>query len=308
MTQALSTTCDVEDDDNNSTSSIGFEYRLRGVLYNQYGYVDDRATLDSSDAADSMATTLAQYKLVSTAILIETLRELAFHPASADLLKVARPKETLPSVLVYDPEMRHIAVGTEAARGLPKMGIPAPIVENTYEGIHEVLTGSSTATASWEVTYALVSALQVLYFKALASSEKNSGKVGNPSFLYCWYYGTVSPGMTQESFHVKYVPSQARTLAFRLKMILCRYLLFPLLQRMEIAKTVDEAGRLLAVALVGSQQQQEFDYPNGCFVGAQAGTGGPLCEQSALEGGKQLSDPEIQRLAYQVVQDLIEKY
>lgn len=282
---------DEDGDINKSAREDG--YRIRGILFNQYGYVDDDTM---SDSLPFVASPLAQYKLLSTAILIETLEDLALQHT-----KLPQEDDMTKSSQLFDSEMRIIAVGTEAARGLPKMGFPEPIIAKADDDIVTILTSAATLMDSWEMTYGQLSALQVLYCKALAGTKQPLRQPMDGSFSH-WFYGVVSPGMTPESFHVKHVPPKARTVGFRLKMILCRYIMFPLLRKMEIAKTVDDAGRLLAAALLG---RKEFGYPSGCFVGAKSGTGGPLCEQSILEGGKQLADPELQALTYQVVQKFI---
>ncbi|KAL3921591.1 MAG: hypothetical protein SGARI_006643, partial [Bacillariaceae sp.] len=148
---------------------------------------------------------------------------------------------------------------------------------------------------SWEREYAELNALVVLYIKALAAIHPH------------WYFGIVSPGMTPESLQVKHVPPVARTIYFRLKMWLCRYVLFGMLKRLEIAKTVKEGGTLLSLALRGDGNFTTNDiyYPSGSFVGARSGTGGPLCEQTDLQGGKFLKDRQLQQLVYKGVQSHI---
>jgi hypothetical protein len=49
-----------------------------------------------------------------------------------------------------------------------------------------------------------------------------------------------------------------------------------------------------------------WPYPNGAFVGARSGTGGPICEQTELQGGGiLLSDETFQEVTYDVVQRYI---
>jgi Sulfotransferase domain len=301
MTQSLSAAVASACTEGTKTENNGLDdcsYFVRGILFNQYGYVDENINNDKREFA---ATPLAQYKVLSSAVLIETFKDIVMRTA-----KERSKQDPISSPPFYSNfGMRIIAVGTEAARGLPKMGFLAPTIGTTRASIQAILTSQAdfagATPTSWEHIYAQLSALQVLYFKALASGVWISCQLLDPSFYY-WYFGVVSPGMTQESLHVKHVPPSARTLAFRLKMAMCRYILFPLLRKMEIAKTVDEAGRLLAAALIGSS---DFAYPNGCFVGAKSGTGGPLCDQTLLEGGKQLVDRERQELTFRVVQEMI---
>jgi hypothetical protein len=297
---------DVTEDNNNKAVHDG-PYCVRGILFNPYGYVDDEWVVHNGD--NQVATSLVHYKLLSTAILIDTLKELATARMRKRDVDAIASSSSSHCLLAFG--MRVIAVGSEAARGLPKMGFPVPTLANTYDSMKDFLTRrtslpKSTLGSSWETIYAQLCAIQVLYFKALASGEMCPGRMTDPTSNHCWYYGVVSPGMTQESLDVRHVPLPDRTLAFRIKMFLCRYILFPILQKMEIAKSVKEAGQYLTAALLGTND--DFDYPNGAFVGAQSGTGGPMCEQTLLEGGRQLADYEIQQLAYQVVQALIQKW
>eukprot|EP00536_Pseudo-nitzschia_multiseries_P018069 jgi/Psemu1/54018/gm1.54018_g len=235
------------------------------------------------------------------------------------------------------PSLRVVVVGTEAARGLPRMGIPVPGLEEDDEHENEyeyestirnrLWAATNTNTASWESEYAEMSAVAVLYFKALAasldasrsasrnSSAKSNAKSNSNSNSNNAYIAIVSPGMTQESLKLEHVPVSGRTLSFRCKLWLCRLpKVFAWLRTMEIAKTSQEGGALLASALLndvvvvgekegvtdanadassdaGGQHKQDGEtslprwddvYPSGSFVGAKSGTGGPLCEQALL--------------------------
>ena len=190
--------------------------------------------------------------------------------------------------------LRIILVGTEAARGLPKMGIPVPsfrdetessvrdrLVQNQTNGGSTLTTTAHTPT-QWESEYAEISALSVLYFKALqvfSSPSKPPAKVvakktstttvgavsGSLGFVTAdstpdLYFGVVSPGMTSESLNIVHVPEPARTLSFRLKLWLCRTRwVFDWLRRCEIAKTTDEAGALLVCALLNGAVADDDD-------------------------------------------------
>ena len=48
-----------------------------------------------------------------------------------------------------------------------------------------------------------------------------------------------------------------------------------------------------------------WPYPNGAFVGARSGTGGPICEQTEIKGGIVLGDETLQEVTYDVVQRYI---
>ena len=319
----------LEESDDSGTSM-----HLVGVLFNPYGYIDsDRNTANVASAADkdSNLLPLTRYKLISTAIVIDVLAKAAASNTAGRQSKLS-PRQRDGSQIqntsteprsdshFYSSNMRIIAVGTEAARGLPKMGFPVPnLGPAKEESLQDILTGEafcnkSTATStatntavSWEHVYAHLSAVLVLYFKALAANAMSTTTTQQRRYPRSsrpptagWYYSVVSPGMTQESLNVQHVPPSARTLAFRLKMMACRSIfVFPILKRMEIAKTVEEGGRMLVQAL----RNLNWPYPNGSFVGARSGTGGPVCEQTELEGGKGLGDPHMKQLVYQVVQN-----
>ncbi len=280
--------------------SLSAKINLRGILFNPYGCPPTENNLPNHSLSP-----LGAYKLLSIAIFTD----LAF-ANRAITIEVPRDEvETIQdcSSSIIDnaggdtqsPPLRIITVGTEAARGLPKMGIPVPNLTNASEALlwkKLLLYDESPHSESvdWEEKYAEMNALVVLYFKALQTQVQHTTKN--------LYLGIVSPGMTPESFNIVHVPKAARTLAFRLKLWLCRRKwVFDWLQKSEIAKSTTHAGKILATALLNApidanpksndaneQKSNEaivrWDdvYSSGSFVGAQSGTGGPLCEQSLL--------------------------
>jgi len=215
-------------------------------------------------------------------------------PRATDKITLDKSSSQLP--------LRIIVVGTEAARGLPKMGIPVPDFRGATEStirnklLLDATDSNNEAFCSdsrdWEIKYAEMNALFVLYLKAMDGKLKSAATTthsSNPEGDI--YLGIVSPGMTPESFNIAHVPESGRTLAFRSKLWLCRRgWIFDWLQKCEIAKTTEDAGSLLARALLNRSVGTDFCdglrwddiYPSGSFVGAQSGTGGPLCEQSLL--------------------------
>ena len=277
---------------------------------------------DNGGAVTLLPTPLATYKLLSVAVFADAaLRRRTTAVAATDDQRggggfPARPEQTETKT----KPLRVVLVGTEAARGLPRMGIPVPDLEDaTAESVRRILfcgsdNDDNEETAArqrqqqqqqqqqWEIDYATMNALSVLYLKGLAETireeddEDNRGG-GDP------YFGVVSPGMTPESFRIEHVPGYARTIRFRRKLWMCRQpLVFGWLRRNEIAKTTAAAGDLLATALRNDPLFPEKNnanatttnnnntaplrwddvYPSGSFVGARSGTGGPLCEQSLL--------------------------
>ncbi len=312
---------------------ISATMRIRGILFNPYGCPPPTASEKIDYSADddkakaipprhqSRLSPLSAYKLLSIAIFVDAAlsmrtttlnllseRELRFSDAItlSNTMPRVTDKMTLDKSSSQLP-LRIIVVGTEAARGLPKMGIPVPDFRGATEStirnklLLDVADSNNEASHSdsrdWEVKYAEMNALLVLYLKAMeaelkSQSEKSAATIthsSNPEGEL--YMGIVSPGMTPESFNIAHVPESGRTLAFRSKLWLCRRgWIFNWLQKCEIAKTTQDAGSLLARALLNGpidtncRDGLRWDdvYPSGSFVGAQSGTGGPLCEQSFL--------------------------
>jgi hypothetical protein len=82
-----------------------------------------------------------------------------------------------------------------------------------------------------------------------------------------------------------------------------------LLQRWEIAKTSEEGALLMVRALLGLSPGQStrlsWEYPTGTFVGAKSGTGGPISDQTTLEGGKMFLDEALQDTVFETVQQYL---
>ena len=54
-----------------------------------------------------------------------------------------------------------------------------------------------------------------------------------------------------------------------------------------------------------SFQVEDWDYPNGTFVGTRRGTSGPICDQSSLPSGKIFLNQSMQQIAYEAVQNFL---
>jgi hypothetical protein len=308
---------------------------IRGILFNPYGCPPTPPTMDAKRSNNPNQnqtlrfSPLAEYKLLSIAVFVDVALATRTTILTLPMCEFLRerenkgetnhhftPKQSTTSGAEPAsslPPLRIVVVGTEAARGLPKMGIPVPDLEGATESsIRDKL--HNEGGSHWESDYAEMNALAVLYFKAMESSmaitPQNPTAVAGGSTTGS-YFGILSPGMTPESFKIVHVPEPARTMAFRWKLWLCnRRWVFGWLQRLEIAKTTEQAGGLLVNALMngpmydtesenananadpksksaGVEQQDRLRrwddiYPSGSFVGARSGTGGPLCEQSLL--------------------------
>lgn len=229
--------------------------KIDGVIFNAYGAVGD-GTL-------SQHSNLVHYKLTSHLHILQALMDQ--HRLTSDA--------------------RIIFVGSESARGLPKMGFPVPQLGNSVDSIRSFLTGTAydQETYRWEPAYADISAMLVLYVNSLAQS------------LPEMYFAVVSPGMTEESLSADNSPNPS--LLWRLQLWTFRNLLFGLLYRWEIAKSSVQGASLVLAALLPS-----YTYPSGTFVGALGGTGGPVGDQSQLTGSRMFRDEELQKLVYQAVQ------
>jgi hypothetical protein len=251
---------------------------LDGVLFNSYGAVGDGTANEKTGLLP-----LVEYKLVGNLILLNSVLDQAFLKAAA----------------------RVIFVGSESARGLPKMGFPVPDLGSTVESIQSYLTGTaylqqndhtssslSSSTYRWEQAYADLCAIAVLYVRRLARDYPQI------------YFGVVSPGMTDESLNPENSPSPSLT--WRMQLFFFRRVIFALLQKWEIAKTVDEGAQLLVRALLATIITQPtnfaWEYPSGTFVGAKGGTGGPICDQTILAGGEMYLEQHLQDLAFQAVE------
>ena len=284
-----------------SNDTLSAKINLRGILFNPYGCPPtDTDRSQKAILPNHSLSPVGSYKLLSIAIFTDlalSTRSTTIQIPVADIEKTQDYKSSaIDNIDEETPSLRIIIVGTEAARGLPKMGIPIPNLMDATDSIIRKkllldLPSHSDTSSNWEEKYAEMSALAVLYFKALKTKTQTA--------IHNLYLGTVSPGMTPESFNITHVPRAARTLAFRIKLWLCRRKwVFEFLQKCEIAKSIEEAGSILATALLNapietnkkpndskqSRETVQWDdvYPSGSFVGAKSGTGGPLCEQSLL--------------------------
>ncbi len=234
--------------------------QIDGVIFNSYGAVGDGTIYQHSG--------LVGYKLLGNLALLHILLD---HGRLKDGARI-------------------FFVGSESARGLPKMGFQVPNLGTSIESIQSYLTGSVYSTEvlyRWEQAYADLCAILVLYVKQLAKVYPQ------------YYFGVISPGMTEESLNPNNSPNPSWT--WRIQLWSFRNIFFPLLQHWEIAKTAREGASLLAHALL----DWEEDYPSGTFVGAKNGTGGPLYDQSLLEGGKMFQDKHLQQITYQAVHPFV---
>lgn len=259
--------------------------KVDGILFNSYGSVG--GGLANHETTGLLP--LAEYKLIGNLIFLHAL--LDQHPS------------------VLKDNARIIFVGSESARGLPKMGFPVPDLGSTVQSIQSFLTGSAygqsrqndpeqsstngvdTTLYRWEQAYANLCAITILYMRRLARDYPQ------------YYFGAVSPGMTEESFNPDNLPSPSSL--WRIRLFVFHRVLFQLLQRWEIAKTSEEGAFLLVRGLLGWQYEKSgslsWDYPSGAFVGAKSGTGGPICDQTTLEGGKMFLNQTLQDLAFEAV-------
>lgn len=284
----------VLESNSSNIGSLSAKINLRGILFNPYGCPPIENNLPNNSLSP-----LGAYKLLSIAIFTDLALATRSTTIEVPRDEVGTIQEHSWSTIdaadgdTQSPPLRIITVGTEAARGLPKMGIPVPNLANASETLlrKKLLRDDESPhseSGDWEEKYAEMNALAVLYFKALQTQAQNT--------ITNLYLGIVSPGMTPESFNIVHVPKAARTLAFRLKLWVCRRKwVFDWLQKSEIAKSTTHAGTLLATALLNApidanhkpndasiEKSWDDMYPSGSFVGAQSGTGGPLCEQTLL--------------------------
>jgi hypothetical protein len=227
---------------------------IDGVIFNLYGAVGDGSLV--------LHPKLVQYKLTSPLQILQIMM---------DQTRLER-------------HARIVFVGSESARGLPRMGFPIPQLGDSVASIRSFLSGDAyeAETYRWENAYGDLSAVLVLYVQYLCS------------VLPDLYVAVVSPGMTEESFNADNSPGLS--LLWRLRLWTYRNLLFGLLCRSEIAKPSSFGASLILNAL-----SPDYEYVSGTFVGALSGTGGPVGDQSRLPGGKMFRNERLQAFAYEAV-------
>lgn len=254
---------------------------LSGVLFNSYGSVGN-----GLPRPETGLLALSEYKLIGNAVLLRLLLE----NADAYLLNARRQPGQLATRIIF--------VGSESARGLPKMGFPVPQLGTTGGSVRTFLTGAAYQGEifQWEKAYANLCAITVLYVQRLARRYPQ------------YYFGVVSPGMTDESFRPEHTTEI--TFGFRLQLLAFSTILFPMLEKAEIAKTAADGASLLVAALTKANTPVKFaetpwKFKSGTFAGAKSGTGGPVCDQTELEGGAMFMDQELQDVVYKEVQGYV---
>ena len=208
--------------------------------------------------------------------------------------KLTTPLEVL-QILIDQTRLttnaRIVFSGSESARGLPRLGFPVPQLGESVESIRSLLSGDAyeASTYRWESAYADLSAVLVLHLKHLSTLQPHL------------YMAVVSPGMTDESLRAENSPARS-SLFWRWQLWAYRNLFFGVLSRWEIAKTSAQGANLLLNGL-----SPEYSYSSGAFVAAMSGTGGPVGDQTLLPGGKMFLDERLQKLAYEAVQQHMQK-
>ena len=197
---------------------------------------------------------------------------------------------------LIDNGSRVVFAGTEAARGLPKMGFPVPNeLQPSQVVMEQYLNGSIyDSPFRYESAYGYIGAILALY---VAACGKKHPKI---------FFSTVSPGMTQESLKVIHLPHP--TLFDWITMFIFRVILFPvILKRYKIAHDYSVGASYFVQALTGTGEWgQKSEYESGVFVAAFKGTSGPIGDQYHVPNGTIFRDEALQETAYETVRKFLD--
>ena len=179
---------------------------------------------------------------------------------------------------------RIVYAGSEAARGVPFMGMKPPQMGDDLDSYKSELDGSSTKKFDPERTYSFVKGFANLYFAAWARL--------NPGMTVL----SVSPGGTKGTS----IGSHANIpFFFRLTL---PYLMF-ILGMLGYFHNVDVGAKRYVDAVTAKDEYGDFT--SGTFVGSTSGVSGPVCDQTKLEHGSQYADVKKQDLCYEAIRSVV---
>jgi len=239
---------------------------ITGILLNDHGS-SGNMTLGSSGMLP-----LAEMKLLEPISLIDVL--------------LARGK--------LGKGSRVVVSGSESARGIESMGIPAPTLGGAQR-FEQLLTGRAYDAALSKdaldmAVYSHVSAISALFFAAFARRRPDV------------HFEVVSPGLTRDSFDPKIAKQLADTWGGWSKLLALRLLLLPIARIAGAAHEPAVAAKYYVDALTAGEG---WGYPSGAFVGhaPPTDTSGPLCNQA--DHAAFLSDKALQNLAWAAVRKFV---
>lgn len=175
---------------------------------------------------------------------------------------------------------RIVFAGSEAARGVPLIGIKPPRMPDDLDSYKSELVGSSTKKFDPERTYSFVKGFANLYFAAWARL--------NPDMTVL----SVSPGGTKGT---SFASQGSVPLLFQLVL---PYLMF-VLGLFGYFHNVDVGAKRYVDAVTGKDEYGDF--ASGTFVASKSGVSGPVSDQSNLEHGSQYADVRKQELCYEAI-------
>ena len=124
-----------------SNDTLSAKINLRGILFNPYGCPPtDTDRSQKAILPNHSLSPVGSYKLLSIAIFTDlalSTRSTTIQIPVADIEKTQDYKSSaIDNIDEETPSLRIIIVGTEAARGLPKMGIPIPNLMDATDSKH----------------------------------------------------------------------------------------------------------------------------------------------------------------------------
>ncbi|CAB9508868.1 Protochlorophyllide reductase A, chloroplastic [Seminavis robusta] len=151
-----------------------------------------------------------------------------------------------------------VLAGSEASRGIPSLGMPAPVLKDgSVEELTAIADGSRFAEKekTFDGMYSITKLVATLWMSSMARKE--------PSFRFV----TMSPGMTAGTNVADHVPAMLRFLYKRV--------FFPLFQLLGKAHGVDSGAKRYVDALLDGDT-----YKTGIFYASKVGATGEVGDQA----------------------------
>jgi len=261
---------------------------IDGLVFNCHGALPGRYNVvveNRNGVSGGGVLEMVRYKVLGLMVLLEALLQHKLLKSS----KLGTNEET------STPSCRVIVAGSEASRGIPGMGFPAPqFKDDTVESFISILNGSGLVTKNGNIVYGHVEAILSLYIGAMA--RKHPGI----------FFGTLSPGFTQDSLN--YQLTIEKGFLNRLLMAVFLYVLHPSMVTEDKAVDFTDAAKRFLCAITGELDEGLPQFSTGALIGApdQGISGKVFCDQSTLSDGAFLTDTTKQDLAYRALHKFLD--
>lgn len=231
---------------------------VHGLILNAGGFGDIKS---SGPKSINGVTPIAQLNLIGHVHLVDAFVEMK--------------KLDEGSHIVYS--------GSEAARGVPLMGMKPPVFKDSEEFFVDVLSGESyNKKYEKEVAYADIKGMAALYFSAFARMHPEIFSL------------TVSPGGTTGTEIPKQKAlSKSEALTFRIMM--------PMMRRLGKFHSLKTGAKRYVDAVTDTYSS----YRNGTFLASKRGVVGPVCDQAFVAHGEQYGVKSIQDAAFKAVRSFV---